>query len=134
MLPDFDENGNLPPGIYRCTIEEVAARFGSGSPERETEIAELRRCVQWAKDAGIIRLIVDGSFTTAKAEPNDVDLVILLDPSFDKTQLDLLGLERLWPFLHVIIAGDEADLESWASADFAFDREDNPRGVLEIVL
>ena len=37
MLPEFDEVGNLPPGIHRATIEEVVQRFGVGSPERDVE-------------------------------------------------------------------------------------------------
>ena len=41
MLPPFDEHGNLPPGIHRCTIEELIQHFGTGSVEREVEIQEL---------------------------------------------------------------------------------------------
>jgi hypothetical protein len=37
MLPPLDDQGNLPPGIHLCTVEELAARFGSGSEERATE-------------------------------------------------------------------------------------------------
>jgi hypothetical protein len=28
MIPDFDENGNLPPGIYFCNWNEFKKRFG----------------------------------------------------------------------------------------------------------
>jgi hypothetical protein len=31
MIPPFGEHGYLPPGIHPATVDEVAARFGSGS-------------------------------------------------------------------------------------------------------
>ena len=37
MVPPFDENGNLPSGVYRATFDEIANRFGSGSEEREVD-------------------------------------------------------------------------------------------------
>ena len=67
MLPDFNEHGYLPPGIHPCTLEEVVSRFGHGSPEREVETDELIKFVQWARQANVKRLIVDGSYVTAKA-------------------------------------------------------------------
>ncbi len=35
MLPAFDAQGNLPPGIHEANWETVVARFGT-SPERRT--------------------------------------------------------------------------------------------------
>jgi len=52
MIPDFDENGNLPPGIHRCTAEEVKARFGHGSSERVVETGELIQCRESAWNSG----------------------------------------------------------------------------------
>ena len=42
-LPDFIGSGDLPPGIYVATLEEVVARFGSDSPRRRALGARLRR-------------------------------------------------------------------------------------------
>ena len=28
MIPDFDENGNLPPGVYEAQWDELVQRFG----------------------------------------------------------------------------------------------------------
>ncbi len=28
MIPDFDENGNLPPGVHFCDWSEFKERFG----------------------------------------------------------------------------------------------------------
>jgi len=134
MLPDFDDNGNLPPGIHWATIEEVERRFGNGSEEREVEAKELRSFVEWARGAGVRRLLINGSFVTSARSPNDVDVVIL--PS-DKTPAGTrLGelVETVWPFLQVFVALDEADFEEWAEYDFATDRMGNAKGVVELEL
>src|SRR5262245_22890421 len=109
MLPDFDDDGNLPPGIHRATIEEVARRFGHGSPEREVEMRELMEFVAWARQAAVQRLLVNGSFVTSKESPNDVDVVIL--PSHAAVVSDEFGnfSDAAYPFLQILVASDDAD-------------------------
>src|SRR5205823_4511237 len=98
----FNEDGNLPPGIHPATIEEIAERFGHGSPLRRIEMRELTEYVTWAKRAAARRLLLNGSFVTSKKSPNDVDLVLLpsestiSDPEFRR-----LG-DAAWPFLQVL--------------------------------
>ena len=134
MLPDFDENGNLPPGIHPCDTNELIARFGSGSPEREVEMKELLDFIQWAQAADVQRLVVNGSFVTDKIEPNDVDIVILPGPGYPRNELSYLDQELRWPFLQVFTAADEHDLETWVSQDFGTDRNQYPKGVVEVLL
>jgi len=57
------------------------------------------------------RLIVNGSFVTAKVEPIDVDVILLPNP--DRPTAG--QAEVLWPFLQIIVAADEADLEACTS-------------------
>ena len=84
MIPQFDENGCLPPGIHCCSLDELTARFGVGSAEREVEIHELQQFVEWAHRAGVRRIIVNGSFVTHVAEPNDADIVIMPGPDYPR--------------------------------------------------
>lgn len=35
MLPDFDDSGNLPPGVDNVTWDEIVERFGWTSRRRE---------------------------------------------------------------------------------------------------
>jgi hypothetical protein len=77
LLPPFDEFGYSPPGIHACRVEELVARFGSGSPEREVETQELIDFFAWARRVGFERVIVNGSYVTSKAAPNYVDVVFL---------------------------------------------------------
>jgi hypothetical protein len=130
----LDEDGNLPPGIYLVALEEVVARFGSGTQERAVEAAELTDFVQWSRQNGVKRLLVGGSFVSAKAAPNDVDVVILPGEGFEERLLFILTRPEQWPFIHINVAPDEADLGRWAREDFGNDRAGRARGVLEVVL
>jgi len=134
MLPLFNEYGYLPPGIHPCTVVELVARFGSGSPEREVETQELLGFIDWARRAGVQRVIVNGSYATDAATPQDVDLVILPGPDYPKDQQSAVDEELNWPFLHVLVAADQADLEAWAMRDFGTDRQQRPKGVVEVIL
>jgi hypothetical protein len=64
MIPEFNENGYLPPGIHPATLEEVAARFGQGSEVRQAQMESLRWLLDLARRAGVQRFIVNGSFVT----------------------------------------------------------------------
>jgi hypothetical protein len=42
MIPAFDANGNLPPGVHPATLGEVEARFGTESELRRVQMQSLR--------------------------------------------------------------------------------------------
>jgi hypothetical protein len=72
MLPLFDVDGQLPPGIHVCTWEEFVARLGI-TQHRLDLIAGLRRAMQQLREAGCPTVYIDGSFVTSKLIPNDFD-------------------------------------------------------------
>jgi hypothetical protein len=72
MLPDFDENGNLPPGVHETTWDEVVERFG-GTDHRRQLLGGLRAALNSLKAAGCKRAYIDGSLITDKVVPNDFD-------------------------------------------------------------
>jgi hypothetical protein len=72
MIPEFDENGNLPPGIHWATWEEVVERFGA-TPRRFLLIQGLQMVMEQLKAAGCRTIYINGSFTTSKEKPNDFD-------------------------------------------------------------
>src|SRR5438552_17030253 len=85
-IPGFEEHGLLPPGVHACTLGEIKARFGSfQSTDRRPQLfAKLMAFLDEAKAAGIVRaILVDGSFVTAKLEPNDIDLVVVVASDHD---------------------------------------------------
>jgi hypothetical protein len=81
-IPAFRDDGYLPVGVHPCTEPEVTFRFGSQGQRRRRLIVRLRRWIELGCDVGASRLLVDGSFVTAKLEPKDIDAVMLLPSSY----------------------------------------------------
>ena len=83
-LPNLNDAGELPEGVHQATIDEVIAQFGSGTLQREIVTERLQRIYQLAKGtANLQRLIIFGSYITAKPEPNDIDVVLIFDDDLD---------------------------------------------------
>lgn len=72
MIPEFDENGDLPAGVHDATWDELAARYGT-DPRRLRLLAGLKRALDVLAAGGCRRAYVDGSFVTDEPEPNDFD-------------------------------------------------------------
>ncbi|MGH9855415.1 MAG: DUF6932 family protein, partial [Blastocatellia bacterium] len=72
MIPPFRRNGTLPPGVHWTTWEEFADRFG-GNQHRQDLLAGLKAALENLQQAGCPEVYIDGSFVTAKAEPQDFD-------------------------------------------------------------
>ncbi len=86
MIPPFEPNGNLPPGIYWATWEEVYNRFGTNDHRRKL-LAGLKRALKDLKQAKVSTVYLNGSFVTAKDKPNDYDATWEME-GFDVTRLD----------------------------------------------
>ena len=89
-IPPLNEIGVLPPGTHACTIGEVQERFGvfKGSDRRIVLTARLFEYFVAASAANVGScLYVDGSYVTAKPEPDDIDLLLILreDVELDAT-------------------------------------------------
>ena len=86
--PGFDKTGDLSVGIHQGTLEEVIRHFGSGSLQRRLVGQRLERIYKLAYTTGqVARFIVFGSFGTAKVDPGDVDIFLLMEDTFDSTQV-----------------------------------------------
>src|SRR5438067_4970393 len=88
-IPELSAEGLLPPGTYDCTLQEIQQRFGrfETSEQRPRLYAKLGQLVVAMKESGMFEaLLIDGSFVTAKAVPNDVDAVAVLpaDHNFER--------------------------------------------------
>ena len=82
-LPDFNEFGDLPEGRHEASLAEVVTRFGVGTPQRADVTDRLRRIYVLALATGSLdRLIVYGSYVSDVAEPNDVDVVLVMQDDF----------------------------------------------------
>jgi len=86
VIPPLEPSGNLPPGDYDATWEEVVQRLGV-SPWRNYLLSGLREAARSLAAGGCRRLWLDGSFTTNKEPPGDFDGC--WDPvGVDPSQLD----------------------------------------------
>ena len=89
-IPDLDHDGFLPAGVHECTLDELEQRFGGFelSTCRMKLMAKLAEYVMELRGTGMVHFVlVDGSFVSAKAEPNDIDLVLVLPNSHDFTRV-----------------------------------------------
>ncbi|HJT76925.1 MAG TPA: hypothetical protein VJ739_06950 [Gemmataceae bacterium] len=93
-IPDLNADGFLPAEIFDCTLEEMTERFGQDCwvdnrlrQCRSRLFARLCSYLGEVRRAGIPgALLVDGSFTTSKAEPEDIDLALVLPAGHDFAQ------------------------------------------------
>ncbi|MEI8020209.1 MAG: hypothetical protein WCH39_18545 [Schlesneria sp.] len=133
MIPKFNDVGYLPPGIHLASLDEIAARFGEESELRRAQMDSVRWLVEMTKRAGILRVILNGSFVTDVFEPNDVDCAMLLSPDFPVDPVAAAELNDGLPFvdLHMVEANEFAIL---VDKFYATDRDSIPKGVIEVIL
>jgi hypothetical protein len=82
MIPELMD-GVLPAGIHLCTLDEVEMTFGRFQrSNRRIQLTErLKQYVKAARSSGLVKaLVVNGSYVTAKEEPDDIDLIVVLRP------------------------------------------------------
>ncbi len=85
MIPDFTEQGILPPGIHQATLDDVRSRLGWGR-KREDLIKGLEMALQLVGNCGVERVYLDGSFVTDKDRPGDIDGCYDVPPGADLTK------------------------------------------------
>ncbi len=95
-IPEIDETGFLPEGVHQATLEEVREPFGrfQRTDRRPVLFSQLSLFLAEVRASGLVEaVIVDGSFVTAKDEPSDIDLILVLRP--DHRALHLFKMPSL---------------------------------------
>ena len=72
MIPEFDSDGLLPPGVHWASWDELVDRYGN-NPRRSNLINGLNAALENLKGAGCQTVYINGSFVTSKELPNDYD-------------------------------------------------------------
>lgn len=103
-------------------------RFGQQNRAREVVFGRLERIARIAKRTGhLARMIVYGSFVTTKPEPNDVDVFLIFDETFDSSMCDVetlllldhaaadahFGARVFWLRRPAVYGGEQAAIEFW---------------------
>jgi hypothetical protein len=140
--PSLNELGDLPPGIHPATLGEIIERFGRDSFRRAIAARRLARILSLVLATGhLARFVVFGSFITAKAEPNDVDIFLVMDDNFDVRKVageaailfDHLAAQNyegasFWVRRLGALGGEQVTIEDWQ-----FKRDGTRRGIVEII-
>jgi len=144
LIPDFDKNDNLPAGIHWSTLEEIKNKL-CFSKKRIVLITGLESAIDVLSKVGCETVYIDGSFTTTKEEPNDIDVC------WDIKNVNLNKLHILEPTLldfndgrknQKLKFGCEFFPADWIAKPpdiifidfFQNDRNNNPKGLIGIKL
>jgi hypothetical protein len=137
------KGGDLPLGIYRVTLRETLRRFGKGSRQRLAVAQRLERIYRLSVGTGqLARFVVFGSFISAKREPGDVDVFLVMEDTFDMGQLTgetrvlfdhaaaqaRFGASVFWLRRIAALGGEEQAVAGWQ-----IKRDGTRRGIIEIV-
>lgn len=140
MIPNFKSNGVLPSGIHWSTIEEVKEKL-CFSERRIQLVLGLEIAIVSLKSAGCETIYLDGSFSTFKEIPSDIDvcwelinvdlnILIVIEPVlFDftfgrKAQKDKFGCE-FFPADFIAESPDKTYFNF-----FQQDKDGNPKGII----
>lgn len=141
-LPSLEITGDLPVGIHPATLQEIADRFGISTARRRVLITRLERIFRVADSTGkVARFVVFGSFITDKAEPNDVDVFMIMEDNFDVSLLSweaqrlfdhnaadvTYGASVFWLRRLATFGGEQATVEHWQVR-----RDGGFRGIIEV--
>jgi hypothetical protein len=142
IWPEFDANGDLPVGIHQATLVEIMSHFGVGSVRRRLVAERLERIHGLASSTGqVARFMVFGSFVTAKRDPGDVDIFMIMEDSFEidqvtgetamvfdhQTAQNIEGASVFWIRRMAAIGGEQAAVEHWQ-----IKRDKTRRGIVEV--
>jgi Family of unknown function (DUF6932) len=146
-IPELNEHGFLPEGIHEASLEELRERFGrfQRTDRRPALFVKLSVYLAEVRASGlVVAVIVDGSFVTAKDEPSDIDLILVLRPDHDD-RAELRPFEYNAVAKHVVrrrfrfdvVSAREGTAEYEKSLNFfqrVRDRSDLRKGVLKAIL
>jgi hypothetical protein len=119
--PDFNSEGDLPVGIHQASLSEVVEHFGQSSWQRRQVAQRLIRIYNLAINTSrVVRFIVYGSFVPAKQNPNDVDIFLLMDDSFDPA---IIEGESAVIFDHMAVHHQQGASVFWSTRRGAFGSE-----------
>ena len=142
-FPEFNENGDLPVGIYQATLPEVVEQFGTQNLKRRRVSQRLIRIYELAvRTKHLRRFIVVGSCVTEKLHPNDVDIFLLMNDEFDPEKVsgesaiifsnlaaqEYEGANVFWLRSFAAIGGERNAVEDWQ-----YKRDETRRGIVEVI-
>ena len=133
-LPVLRADGTLPPGIHHATLDEVFAAFPAATAERQALNTAVELCVATIKRLGLAdQIALDGSYVSAKANPSDVDLVLLTPGVYKMAGESRFVAEGIdTNLLDIQFAHDASAFQGWLTL-FSTARDFSPKGVVSLI-
>ena len=137
----------LRAGLHDFELSDIGNHFLKDFPESKTRkplIDGLNAYVAHLSKIGVpVELWLDGSFTTDKVDPNDIDLVIfspaaiLNELPLEKQKLfndltDRSTIKQNFGCDVLFCPSEDGDLRSFWRGWYGFDRNENPKGIARI--
>ena len=141
--PNFNSNGDLPPGIHQGQLAEVVDHFGKDTHQRRILAQRLEHIYTLAAETGhLSRFIIFGSFITNKSRPADIDVFLLMEDTFDASKVsgetavvfdhvasqNYEGASIFWTRRLAALGGEKATVEYWQRK-----RGGKKRGIVEVI-
>lgn len=137
----------LSPGLHDFELHEIGNHFlkdFSKSRTRASLIEGLNEYSNYLKSIGVpIELWIDGSFTTSKLDPNDIDLVVFSPTpdvnnlSDEKKQMfaalvDRSTIKANFGIDVLFCPADDLNMRSYWRGWYGFDRNEQPKGIARV--
>jgi hypothetical protein len=141
--PGFNKNGDLPAGIHQASLKDVVEHFGKGTFQRSILGQRLQRIYTLAVETEqVARFIIFGSFVTDKPNPEDLDIFLLMEDTFDVRKItgeariifdhmaahNYEGASIFWVRRIVALGGEQGAIEQWQIR-----RDGKKRGIVEVL-
>jgi len=141
--PKFNNNGDLPRGIHKASLNDVIEHFGKGNFQRAILAQRLERIYDLSVETEqTARFIIFGSFVTDKPNPQDIDIFLLMEDTFDIRQVsgeariifnhmaaqNYEGASIFWLRRMAALDGEETAIEHWQ-----IKRDGKKRGIVEVL-
>lgn len=135
-LPHLRPDGTLPPGEHQLTaVSDLFVVFPATTVRRRALDAALVQFVEVVRRLALgTSVVIDGSYVTAKAAPEDIDLALLSTGASETITLQRLQQEGVnLALLDVFVETTLSDFERWVSF-FSADRTGQSRGVVLLTI
>lgn len=139
----------LPPGLHDVTEAELDNHFLSSFSTSETRpalISGLKGFISALRRVGVpCELWIDGSFSTQKLDPNDVDLVVFAseqdlnqlapaEQQFFSGLIDRMSSRRKFGCDVLFSVAEDINMRSYWRGWYGFDRQEHPKGIAKLTV
>lgn len=157
MIPEFNEYGNLPRGFHKPSISEFKLRFvedfDASATRKDIFEGYKAYCSELLPLNVAMKQWIDGSYTTNKKDPSDIDLATHIDALKITSAQALDQVGRLfkntkqlkikykcdpyaipvYPLNHQLYKATRDSIDYWENW-FGKDRNNKPKGIIEFQL